>query len=89
MAFKAEHKTTFEPNKVIQPIYTGGSVALSQDGRVLASCLGEDVLLSDLATGEHLARIEGVCSTARHRLPGLTLTKRIGWRYHNHFVSGT
>ena len=60
MAFKAEIKTTFEPNKIIQPIYTGGSVALSQDGRIFASCLGEDVLLSDLTTGERLARIEGV-----------------------------
>jgi len=70
MAFKAEHKTTFEPNKIIQPIYTGGSVALSQDGRVLASCLGEDVLLSDLATGEHLARIEGVRSHRYNRLSG-------------------
>ena len=67
MAFKAENKTTFEPNKIIQPIYTGGSVALSQDGRVLASCLGEDVLLSDLTTGEHLARIEGVRLDRRNR----------------------
>ncbi|KAF2221796.1 WD40-repeat-containing domain protein [Elsinoe ampelina] len=59
MAFKADVRTTFEPRHVISPIYTGGSVALSQDGRVLATCLGEEVLLSDLNTGEHLARIEG------------------------------
>ena len=64
MAYKAEYKTTFEPGRVIQPIYTGGSVALSQHGRILASCLGEDALLSHLATGEHLARIEGVSCTA-------------------------
>jgi U3 small nucleolar RNA-associated protein 13 len=60
MAYKAEYKTTFEPGKVIQPIYTGGSVALAQNGRTLASCVGEDALLSDLATGEHLATIQGV-----------------------------
>lgn len=60
MAYKAEIKTTFDPSRVIQPLYTGGSVALSQDGRILASCLGEDALLSDLVTGKHLARIEGV-----------------------------
>ncbi|GAB7349640.1 hypothetical protein MBLNU459_g0319t1 [Dothideomycetes sp. NU459] len=59
MAYKAELKTTFDPSRVIQPIYTGGSVALSQDGRILASCLGEEALLSDLLSGEHLARIEG------------------------------
>ncbi|KAF2156830.1 WD40 repeat-like protein [Myriangium duriaei CBS 260.36] len=59
MALRAETKTTYEPERVIQPIYTGGSVALSQDGTILATCLGEDALISDLNTGEHLARIEG------------------------------
>lgn len=68
MAFKAEHKTTFEPNKVIQPIYTGGSIGLSEDGRILASSVGEDVLLTDLASGSLLARIEGVCTAAPEHL---------------------
>ena len=54
-------KTTFEPTKSIQPIYTGGSIAVDRSGRILASCVGEDVLLTDLNTGERLARIEGVC----------------------------
>jgi U3 small nucleolar RNA-associated protein 13 len=62
MAQRPRIKTTFEPIKVIQPIYTRGNVALDQDGRILASCLDEDVMLSDLRTGEELARIEGVCS---------------------------
>ena len=66
MAYKAELKTTFDPTRVIEPIYTGGSVALSQDGRILASSLGEETLLSDLATGEHLARIEGVSPANHH-----------------------
>lgn len=65
MAYKAEYKTTFEAGRVIQPVYTGGSVALSKDGGMLASCVGEDALLSDLATGEHLARIAGVSRFAR------------------------
>ena len=60
MALKAEYKTTFEPSRVIQPIYTGGSVALSEDGKVLATSLGDEALLTDLDTGAHLARIEGV-----------------------------
>jgi len=60
MAYKANVKTTFEPSRIIQPIHTGGSVALSQDGKVIATCLGEEALLTDLNTGEHLARIEGV-----------------------------
>ena len=54
-------KTTFEPAKSIQPIYTGGSVAADKSGRILVSCLGEHVLVTDLNNGEQLARIEGVC----------------------------
>ena len=65
MALKADFKTTFEPSRVIQPIYTGGSVALSEDGKVLATCLGEEALLTNLDTGEPLARIEGVSSPLR------------------------
>lgn len=60
MALKAEFKTTFEPSRVIQPIYTGGSVALGEDGKVLATSLGDEALLTNLETGAHLARIEGV-----------------------------
>ncbi|OQO07505.1 hypothetical protein B0A48_07202 [Cryoendolithus antarcticus] len=59
MAYKADTRTTFEPSRVIQPIYTGGAVDLSYDGRILATCLGEEALLTDLSTGAHLARIEG------------------------------
>ena len=61
MAQKVDVKTTFEPSRVIQPIYTGGSVALGEDGKILATCIGEEALLTHLDTGEHLARIEGVC----------------------------
>jgi hypothetical protein len=64
MANKAQYKTTFEPEHTIQPIYTGGSVALDQSGRILATTLGEDALLTDLSTGKQLARIEGVCFSA-------------------------
>lgn len=59
MATRAAYKTTFEPERVSQPIYTGGSVALDYSGRILASTLGEEALLTDLDTGEELARIEG------------------------------
>ena len=60
MAQRIEIKTTFEPTTVIQPFYSGGSVALGRDGRILATCLGEDVLLTDWTSGEQLLRIEGV-----------------------------
>jgi U3 small nucleolar RNA-associated protein 13 len=60
MANKAPYQTTFEPEHVIQPIYTGGSVALDQSGHILATTLGDDALLTDLNTGRQLAKIEGV-----------------------------
>ncbi|KAF2788382.1 WD40 repeat-like protein [Melanomma pulvis-pyrius CBS 109.77] len=59
MAQRTAVKTTYVVGRTLQPIYSGGSVALSADGRVLAACLGEDALLTDLTTGRELARIEG------------------------------
>lgn len=54
------YKITFKAEHVISPIYTGGSVALEQTGRILATTLGEDALLTDINTGRQLAKIEGV-----------------------------
>ncbi|TVY39036.1 putative U3 small nucleolar RNA-associated protein [Lachnellula occidentalis] len=59
MANKSPYQTTFEAEHTIQPIYTGGSVALDNTGSILATTLGEDALLTDLNTGRQLARIEG------------------------------
>ncbi|KAK2748293.1 U3 small nucleolar RNA-associated protein 13 [Myotisia sp. PD_48] len=56
---KVAVKTTFDIYKTIQPIYTGGSVSLDASGRLLATCIGEDVLIVDVETGERLAQIEG------------------------------
>ncbi|EWC46276.1 hypothetical protein DRE_04447 [Drechslerella stenobrocha 248] len=52
-------KSSFVPTKVIQSFYTGGKCALSNDGRLLASTLDEDVVLTHMHTGQELARIEG------------------------------
>lgn len=60
MANKSAYQTTFEVENTIQPIYTGGSVSLDQSGRILATTLGEDALLTDLNSGRQLAKIEGV-----------------------------
>jgi U3 small nucleolar RNA-associated protein 13 len=60
MANKSPYQITYEVEHTIQPIYTGGSVALDQSGRILATTLGEDALLTDLNTGRQLAKIEGV-----------------------------
>lgn len=60
MAQRVEKVTTYEVDRVIEPTYKGGDVALSEDGRILATCLGEDVLLTDMNTGQRLANITGV-----------------------------
>lgn len=60
MASRNTLVTTFEPERIIQPIYTGGDVALDRAGRILATCLGEEAVLTDLQTGRALARVEGV-----------------------------
>ncbi|KAF2178538.1 WD40 repeat-like protein [Zopfia rhizophila CBS 207.26] len=59
MAQRATVKTTYAVHRTIQPIYSGGGVGLSEDGRILAACLGEDALLTDITTGQELARVEG------------------------------
>lgn len=59
MTTRIKTGTTFEPENVIQPVYTGGDVSLDSEGQILAACLGEDALLTDLRTGQVLARIEG------------------------------
>ncbi|MCJ1233953.1 U3 small nucleolar RNA-associated protein 13 [Varicellaria rhodocarpa] len=59
MNTRANTKTTFAPENVIQPIHTGGDVALESEGRILVTCLGEEALLTDLSTGKLLNRLEG------------------------------
>ncbi|KAL2167205.1 hypothetical protein VTG60DRAFT_1581 [Thermothelomyces hinnuleus] len=59
MATKHPVKTTFEVENVIQPIFTGGSVALENGARILASTLGEAAILTELNTGKRLAEVEG------------------------------
>ncbi|KAL2262700.1 hypothetical protein VTK26DRAFT_351 [Humicola hyalothermophila] len=59
MATRQAAKTTFEVSNVIQPIFTGGSVALENGARILASTLGEAAVLTELNTGKRLAEIEG------------------------------
>ena len=63
MAHQIRTKTTFEPSRVVRPIFTRGNVAVSRNGRILASSVDEDVVVSDLWNGgEELARVEGVSS---------------------------
>ena len=79
----APTKTTFEVSNVIQPIYTGGSVALDNGARILASTLDEVAVLTNIATGKQLVEIEGDGE------PISTLTSKLGSSHiFNNIASG-
>ncbi|KAK7184097.1 hypothetical protein DPSP01_001263 [Paraphaeosphaeria sporulosa] len=59
MAQRTTVRTTYDIERTLQPIYSGGSIALSEDGRILAACLGEDALITDVTNGKELGRVEG------------------------------
>ena len=61
MSYESRYVTTYKVDDVIQPFYSGGDVSLDGSGTILASCLGEDAVLTDLSSGQRLATIEGVC----------------------------
>lgn len=75
MTTRLPFKTTFEPERAIQPIFTGGSIALDNGAKILATTLGEDAVLTDLSTGRQLARIEGV------RSPSAATIRQVHHRY--------
>jgi U3 small nucleolar RNA-associated protein 13 len=58
MTSRSSVKTTFEARKTIEPIYTGGDVSWDRNGRLLATCVEEEVLIVDIETGKHVFRIE-------------------------------
>ena len=60
MATKQPLRTTFDADRVIRPIFTGGSVSIDKDAQILATTIGEDAVLTNPATGKHLGQIEGV-----------------------------
>ena len=61
MATKQPLKTTFDVGKVIGPLFTGGSFAIDNSVSILATTLGEDVVLTNPSNGENITKIEGVC----------------------------
>ncbi|TQV93563.1 small nucleolar ribonucleoprotein complex subunit [Cordyceps javanica] len=59
MATKQPLKTTFNVDRVLRPIFTGGSVSLDNDAQILATTIGEDAILTNPTNGRHLSEIEG------------------------------
>lgn len=59
MATKVGVQTTFEATKVIEPIYTGGDISVDASGRLIASCVDEDILIVNIKDQEVLTTLEG------------------------------
>jgi len=51
---------SFKLAKSYTPIYTGGALAASADGARLYTTLNEDVVLTDVESGERLHLFQGV-----------------------------
>ncbi|TFY64923.1 hypothetical protein EVJ58_g2288, partial [Rhodofomes roseus] len=52
-------KTTFKKARVIAPLHTEGPIAISQDGTRLFTCVGEEVLMTDIKEGREICRFSG------------------------------
>ncbi|KAI0783305.1 WD40 repeat-like protein [Abortiporus biennis] len=56
---KPKLKTAFKKARVIAPLYTGGPVAITQDGKRLVTCVGEEAVLTDVEEGRKICRFAG------------------------------
>ena len=50
----------FKKARVIAPLHTNGPVAFTRDGTRLFTCVGEQVLLTDVSSGAQICRFKGV-----------------------------
>lgn len=66
---------SFKNVRSLGPLYTSGPTAFTPDGSRIITCVGEDVLLTDVETGSEICRFLGV-SSACHRLSVLLLMPR-------------
>ncbi|KZV74065.1 WD40 repeat-like protein, partial [Peniophora sp. CONT] len=63
MASSSKQKIAFKKARTVGPLYTGGPVALSQDGRWLVTTLTEEAILTDLNDDTQICRFAGDSST--------------------------
>ncbi|KAF5323398.1 hypothetical protein D9611_005622 [Ephemerocybe angulata] len=56
---KPKLKTSFKKARTIGPLYTGGPLAITPDGLKLATCVAEEIVLTNTATGVELNRFAG------------------------------
>lgn len=54
-------KSAFHEQRRWEPIYTGGQVLVDKAGRWLVTAAGDEVFVTDCASGERLCVVPGVC----------------------------
>ncbi|KAL1664321.1 WD40-repeat-containing domain protein [Schizophyllum commune] len=52
-------KTSFKKARVVGPIYTGGPVAITQDAARIVTTLSDEILLTEVSSGEEIYRYPG------------------------------
>ncbi|TFK41821.1 WD40 repeat-like protein [Crucibulum laeve] len=52
-------RTAFKNARTISPLYTSGPVTVTPDGKRIITCVAEDVLLTDVASGSEICRFSG------------------------------
>ncbi|KAF9074899.1 U3 small nucleolar RNA-associated protein [Rhodocollybia butyracea] len=52
-------RTAFKNARRISPLYTSGPVAATSDGQKIVTCVGEEILLTDVTSGTEICRFLG------------------------------
>ncbi|KAJ3908939.1 U3 small nucleolar RNA-associated protein [Lentinula edodes] len=52
-------RTAFKNARKISPLYTSGPVAVTSDGQKIVTCVGEEILLTDVTSGAEICRFLG------------------------------
>ncbi|KAJ3789252.1 U3 small nucleolar RNA-associated protein [Lentinula aff. detonsa] len=52
-------RTAFKNARKISPLYTSGPVAVTPDGQKIVTCVGEEILLTDVNSGTEICRFLG------------------------------
>jgi hypothetical protein len=52
--------SSYDRQRVIGPLHTAGPVGLTPDGTRVITCVGEQVVLTDIQSGRGLCRFAGV-----------------------------
>ncbi|KAE9409103.1 WD40 repeat-like protein [Gymnopus androsaceus JB14] len=56
-------RTAFKNARKISPLYTSGPVAATPDGQKIVTCVGEEILLTDVTSGTEICRFLGDTQT--------------------------